>query len=400
MTFNSLLPVMNRSVNGASLAAFRILCGLGLLAALALLATRAGPLLFQPKFFFSYAGLSWLQLPPAPGLYGLLGFMGLCALAITLGLFYRAACALFFAGATYLFLLDRTFNHDVLYLGLALIFLMIFLPVQSRWSLDARRGGSTGAVPLWAPLAAGAMLVALLLAAGLALAKVYVPDGGSFAAQLKNAGVQTDLYTLMFASAGLLILALPGWPQGRAGSTTADDVGAGPRLGSVAVGALAVFVLFHALFPLRALMSRSNTGWLDLDLQPLRAKECHLIFNVLDEATNRQWNVNPGTRMNQHQMESLAREPKLVMQFAQHLAGLFAGEKYGAPQAVVRARAKCTRDGRGYALVLDPQRDLSRLTSDELMQARIPFNTDIPERPRELRLKGKPDDAPPVDPSQ
>jgi hypothetical protein len=402
VSFVTLFKALRASADGASLALFRILYGLSLLAGLWLLWGQLKPLYLAPKFHFSYTGFAWVQAWPGAGLQWQLGFMALCAAAISLGIFYRVACALFFAGAAYLFLIERTLYQDVLYLALAFSLLMCFVPAHRAWSLDSRRSQPfVGGAPRWASVAVQCMLATLLLAAALAFVQIYRPDAGTtLADQLKAAGAQPAVYALMFSAAGLLILITPSWPRRLVarlrGGKNSPVPAAGPaHLATPALAALVAFVLFHALFPLRVLIPHANTGWIDANGQLLTVRECRSIFNASDPT--RSWNVDPGTRLSPHQVKMFAREPELVHQFAEHLVRHFAHEKYAALRTEVRARIKCTSDGHRWGMVLDPKRDLARLTSDELLQARIPFNTDSPERPRELRLKRKPVDAPPAD---
>jgi vitamin K-dependent gamma-carboxylase-like protein len=93
----------------------------------------------RPEFYFTYYGFGWVRPWPGEGMYVHFAVMGLAALCVTLGLFYRASAAVFFFAFTYVFLLDQTRYLNHFYLISLIAFLMIFLPVHRALSLDARR---------------------------------------------------------------------------------------------------------------------------------------------------------------------------------------------------------------------------------------------------------------------
>lgn len=130
-----------RPVDGASLAAFRILFGL-VLAAGVLRFTLSGwvhELFVRPDFFFKYAGFEWVVVPPPAVLYTLFGALVVLALCVALGLFYRVSVVLFGLGFAYVQLMDQANYLNHYYLVVLLFGLMAFLPLHATWSLDARR---------------------------------------------------------------------------------------------------------------------------------------------------------------------------------------------------------------------------------------------------------------------
>lgn len=91
----------------------------------------------EPKFFFSYYGFEWVKPWSGQGMYWHFGVLGVCAIGIALGCFYRVASALFFLGFTYVFLLDQSLYLNHFYLVCLLSFLLAFLPLHRAFSLDA-----------------------------------------------------------------------------------------------------------------------------------------------------------------------------------------------------------------------------------------------------------------------
>ena len=66
--------------------------------------------------------------------------LGLLAVFICLGLFYRYSMALFFLGYTYCFLLEQARYQNHYYLICLVSFLMIFVPANAAFSLDVKLG--------------------------------------------------------------------------------------------------------------------------------------------------------------------------------------------------------------------------------------------------------------------
>lgn len=107
----------------------------------------------DPEFHFTYYGFGWVAPWPGDGMYWHFWLLAVLSLLITIGLFYRAAIIVFFFAFTYVFLLDqaRYLNHFVLVSMIA--FLMMLVPANRIWSLDAlisrRLGDWTAEVPAW-----------------------------------------------------------------------------------------------------------------------------------------------------------------------------------------------------------------------------------------------------------
>lgn len=103
-----------------------------------------------PIFMFTYPGFGWVKPLSAPGMYALFVALGVLAAMIAVGLFYRAAAALFALGITYVFLLDQANYLNHMYLICLVAGLLAVVPAASAGSLDARRTGSAAqTVPAW-----------------------------------------------------------------------------------------------------------------------------------------------------------------------------------------------------------------------------------------------------------
>ena len=105
----------------------------------------------DPSFYFGYFGFEWVKPWPGNGMYVHFAVLGVAAACIMLGFLYRFATPVFFIGFTYVFLLDQTRYLNHFYLICLIAFLMIFLPANRAFSVDAalRPLIRTDVVPAW-----------------------------------------------------------------------------------------------------------------------------------------------------------------------------------------------------------------------------------------------------------
>ncbi len=143
---------INKPVEASPLSIFRIFFGLMMFLSIVRFWSYGwiDKLYIQPKFFFSYYGFEWIK---PLGSYTYLVFMicGLSALFIMIGYKYKIAIITFFLSFTYIELMDKTtyLNHYYFISGLS--FLMLFLPANVYFSLDAFRNPKKAfqKVPIW-----------------------------------------------------------------------------------------------------------------------------------------------------------------------------------------------------------------------------------------------------------
>lgn len=104
-----------------------------------------------PKFFFSYYGFDWVQPWPGDGMYIHFVVLGVLAIFILLGLFYRLSMSLFFLAFTQVFLADKSNYLNHFYLISLVSFLLILLPAHREVSLDCRMRPAirSAVVPAW-----------------------------------------------------------------------------------------------------------------------------------------------------------------------------------------------------------------------------------------------------------
>lgn len=130
-------------IDGTSIALFRIGFGLFMLWEVGYLISIDFIEVFivTPQAHFPYLYLEFLSPAPSWILYIILYGLLLCASLITIGRFYRIAIIGFFLGFSYLFLLDKAYYNNHLYLVCLVSFLLIFIPADNRLSLRSKKWG-------------------------------------------------------------------------------------------------------------------------------------------------------------------------------------------------------------------------------------------------------------------
>ncbi len=126
-------------------------------------------LYLEPEFHFSYYGFAWVK-PLGPYTYLLFIICALSAAGIALGYRYRWSAALFFLSFTYIELMDKTTYLNHYYFVSVLSLLMIFLPLNCYFSLDALRKPKLAfqQVPAWTITCIRLLLGMVYFYAGLA----------------------------------------------------------------------------------------------------------------------------------------------------------------------------------------------------------------------------------------
>lgn len=134
------------------------------------------------------------------------------------------------------------------------------------------------------------------------------------------------------------------------------------------VAGLALWLAVQILVPLRHLLYPGNVSWTEQGhrfawMMKLRDKDAEASFTVRDPATGREWRIAPERYLRRHQADEMQSRPDMILQFAHHLARVWAEERKIAG-VEVRARVCASLNGRKAALLIDPERDLARVQRD------------------------------------
>lgn len=165
------MPYFKKYTQAAPLAVFRVFFGIMILLSIVRFWSYGwvDKLYIQPKFFFSYYGFEWVQ-PLGSYTYLLFAVCGVAALFVALGFKYRMAIVLFFVSFTYIELMDKTTYLNHYYFISCLSFLMIFLPANAYFSVDAWQNPKKSfyTIPQWTIDSIKLLLCIVYFYAGLA----------------------------------------------------------------------------------------------------------------------------------------------------------------------------------------------------------------------------------------
>ena len=161
---------LKRSTASSKLAVFRICFGLMMLYSMLRFWSKGwiDSIYIAPKFHFKYFGFEWAQ---SLGEYTYLLFVVciLCAVLITIGLWYRLGMILFFFSFTYIELIEKTTYLNHYYFISILSFLLVFLPANKCFSMDVfLRKKQYKEIPQWTVDAIKLLMVIVYFYAGLA----------------------------------------------------------------------------------------------------------------------------------------------------------------------------------------------------------------------------------------
>ncbi|WP_084677451.1 HTTM domain-containing protein [Altibacter lentus] len=141
MLGTNILKRLTRSIDGMSLALFRICFGLVMLWELFyfIRIDFVKVFLINPQVQLSYAYTSFIKPLPEPLLDLLIIFLMISCMFIVLGVHFKKAMIFFCVGFTYLFLLDKAYYNNHLYMICLLSFLLIFVPADNVLSFKKRK---------------------------------------------------------------------------------------------------------------------------------------------------------------------------------------------------------------------------------------------------------------------
>lgn len=143
---------LNRRTDNAPLIVFRMVFG-ALLAYQCFYYIYDGWIwrnLIRPEFTFAHIGFEWLQPLPGDGMYYYFALMGMCAIAVCFGYFYRISLALFTLMWTGVYLMQKTTYNNHHYLIIVVCVLLLCMPANRYACADAARTGrSSLSMPYW-----------------------------------------------------------------------------------------------------------------------------------------------------------------------------------------------------------------------------------------------------------
>ena len=373
----------------------------------------------EPEFHFGYFGFDWVMPWPGDGMYWHFMGLGLLAVLITFGLFYRLAAALFFIGFTYVFLLEqaRYLNHA--YLVCLVSLLMAVVPANRAGSLDVKFGvcQRSDTVPAWCLWLLRFQIGAVYFFGGVAKVnpdwlagepmrawlsrRVDYPIIGSLFGEeavvmgMTYGGLLFDLFIVPilmwrptrtagfagvlffnFTNAVLFHIGIfpwltiafstvffePDWPRRyivlKADRVTAR-VGA-DRCSWAVLAFLVVYVTWQLILPLRHWLYPGNVSWTEEGHlyawhMKLRSKSGRVKFYVRDE-TGKEFKVSVRDYLKSWQARKMAARPDMIHQFVYYLGDRLRGE--GKSLVSIRVDASVSLNGRRWQHLVNPEINL------------------------------------------
>jgi vitamin K-dependent gamma-carboxylase len=414
------LSRLNRPVSADGLALFRALFGV-LMAISVLRFTGKGwidQLYLEPDFHFSYLGFEWVKPWPKPYLYAHFALIGVSALTLGLGLFTRTSALIFFLSFTYVELLDKSAYLNHYYLVSLLAFLLIWLPSNTTFSIDARlfpRLGnpSVGAYayfvlrvqiglvyfyagfaklnPDW--LLAAEPLRTWLFAHGDVplMGALFREPATAHAMSLAGAAFDLSIVPLLllrrtrpyaYVAAAMFHLAVwalfpigmfslimllaatvfldPDWPSRVVGSGRRVGHARTPALGPAIACIAAIYLVAQVLLPLRFLVYPGNPNWTEEAFRfawrvMLIEKTGSVEYRVVGPGL--ETHVLPQRELSALQYKMMSTQPDMIHEYATMLA-----ERYTTPTGEpprVYADAWASLNGRPSQRLIDPNVDLA-----------------------------------------
>ncbi len=168
---NRISIYLKEQTEAAPLALFRILFGIMMFFSIVRFWFNGWieKLYIEPKFSFSYYGFEWVK-PLGDFTYLIFAVCGMAALFVAFGYKYKASIIIFFLSFTYIELMDKTTYLNHYYFISILSFLLIFLPANAYFSVDAYKNKklSFQKIPRWCIDSIKVLLFIVYFYAGLA----------------------------------------------------------------------------------------------------------------------------------------------------------------------------------------------------------------------------------------
>lgn len=167
----SISHYLSQTSSAAPLVVFRMMFGLLMVASIVRFWAKGWieELYLNPSYHFTFYGFEWVK-PLGLFTYLLFAAAILFGVLLAVGLWYRLASVGFFLTFTYIELMDKSTYLNHYYFISLISFLMIFLPANCMYSVDAKRNSrlQVDRIPQWTTDSIKLMVLILYFFAGLA----------------------------------------------------------------------------------------------------------------------------------------------------------------------------------------------------------------------------------------
>ena len=374
-----------------------------------------------PRFYFHYYGFHWVPSLPEGWAKAEFLIMGIAAVCVGCGAFYRVASLLFAIGFTHLFLSDKCLYQNHYYLICLISWLMVIVPANRAFSLDAmfRPTIRSQSVPRWAIwllrfqigvpyffggiakinsdwLAGEPMRSMLSQRANFPMVGQYFNEewcaylfayGGLIFDLLVVPALLTKRFRVFACLAAVgfhltnswlftigvfpwfMLLALPIFfdpgcirkrfarPMEELVATTAPS---SSNISRPFAFALAIFVMWQTLFPLRHLAIPGNPSWTEEGHyfawhMLIRGKRGALRYLATDRRTGNTGAIDLRRYVTEFQLSRLSRDPRMIHELSHYIASDLRSLGF---EVELRALALVSMNGRKPQLLVDRDVDL------------------------------------------
>lgn len=420
MNLTKIKEILNRPIDISGLVFFRIAFGLILLLEVFRYFDHNWIKRYwiDPEFYFTYEGFGWLTPWPGDGMYYHFYLLGIFAFFIAIGFLYRISTILFFLSFSYIFLLDKANYLNHFYLIILLSFIMIFLPANRAFSLDAKifpkikRDWVPNWTLWWLRIQLGVAyffggfakingdwlqgepirkwlssrtdfpiigqwfteewMVYLFAYSGLLLDLLIFPLLIFRKTRLRAVIVLTSFHLMnsqlfdigifpwfMIASTAIFFPSekLRFWKGLKVKKTAPLEASRWVLLG------LGIYLLIQVTIPLRHFLFEGNVNWTEEGHRfswhmKLRSKSSKIKLTVVNPETESVTKVDLSDYLTKRQRKKIKSKPDMILQFAHYLA---AEALQDGQNVEVYARSRCGLNGRPKTNLIDSDVDLSKV---------------------------------------
>lgn len=376
----------------------------------------------EPKLHFPYMGFEWVVSLGSPGMDTLFALMLCAAIGVMFGAWYRTSIITLFLTFTYVELIDKTYYLNHYYFVSITAFLFCLVPANSGFSIDAlsKSKKRRDALPLWmldifrlqvglVYLHAGlakinpswlldAMPLRLWMPANDTLPVIgwlmvipWMPWVFSWAGMIFDTTVpfllsyrKTRLFAyafvIIFHTITGLMFQIGVFPLVMIAMTISfflRDESNTPlsarrwKLGEsgfrekIVLSIVMMHFIIQLIIPWRFVLYPGKLFWTEEGYRfgwrvMLVEKAGTALFTVEDRITHRKGVVANCDFLNEHQEKQMAMQPDMIVQYAHYLHDYY--EQRGMMDPIVRADAWVTMNGEASRLIVDPNRDLGKVS--------------------------------------
>ena len=385
----------------------------------------------KPEFHFKYEYFSWVDAWPGYGMHIHFIIVGVAALFICLGFFYRLSSIIFFLGYTYIFLVERALYNNHYYLICLLGFFLILMPLNQSFSVDSliwKRIKQTHVSSFWIWIIRFQMSIVYFYG-GIAKFDTDWLNGMAPKALVKIGAYDTPIYDLIdypvvylfYAWSGLLfdllipflliysrtrllafsaavifhihnififnigifpymaiLLTMMYFPtdfpkkllnffnKSYISKNKNEDLKNQIKPNQLTQIVVSIFFIWQLVFPFRHLLTPGWTAWhqeghLFAWRMMLVQKNVQMLFEVRNPSTGERRYAPPEDYLNIPQINKLARNPDMILQFGHYIRDLVIKNAGFEPEVLVTIKVGI--NGRPYQSFLKPDKDLGKVKS-------------------------------------